>query len=187
MTVDRFLDPPTVVHPNSDTVEDFKLLNAYTEMLVAIQHSPYFSKYLRSTSEVAVGGKVLTRTLALRISAIGPRWNGEMATSRPELSETAGCVVQLLSTLCAAFVKKSDQEAVVPLETKQSVMPLLRRWAGEREHEFLGTTSLRTYRQLSGEASLRADAKQLRRQLKNWNVCGLPSCDATEKLLACGK
>lgn len=186
MTVARFLNPPVVVHPSSATVEDFELLNAYHEMLVAIQHSHYFAKYLRSNDPNAANGKRLSRVLAQRIGAVGPRWNREM-TKNSERSGAAACSLELLSTLCTAFVKEADQETVVTSQTKQSLMPLLRRWGRERAHEVLGFVSTRTYEQLSGNATYQAGARTLRRQYKNWNVCGLLNCGITENLKACAK
>jgi hypothetical protein len=188
-TVERFLNSPTTINPDRDAVEDLQLYNAYFETLVAIQHTPYFAKYLRSTKAIAAGGKLLPQALAQRLVQLGPRWERQIInppSDKPDgyYSSAAGSTIQLLSTLCTAFIKESDQNIVIPQETKNALIPLLRRWA--RRRDFLGTVSTRVLDILLSP-SFCVGVNNVRRQLKNWNICGMPNCIIKTDLKACGR
>src|SRR5580698_665226 len=74
--VDRFLDPPAVTSTTDpELVVDFRCWNVYVEMMVQIQHTPYFAKYLRSSKPIAAKGKLLPRVLAERLLERAPRWD----------------------------------------------------------------------------------------------------------------
>jgi|SRR5882762_7430288 len=69
---------------------------------------------------VAANGKQLPQVLAEHIAELGFAWEPELRKpSDHELSEDhkksiVASAMQLLSTLCTAFVKETDQETVVP-------------------------------------------------------------------------
>ena len=74
----KFLDPPSTSFPKTETNEDLTLHNAYLEMLVATQHTPYFAKYLRSSDPRATDNTRLAPVLASRLFALAPRWDQQI-------------------------------------------------------------------------------------------------------------
>jgi hypothetical protein len=198
-TVERYLNPPPLpsgsTDADADFITDYKTYNAYLEMLVQIQHSPYFAKYLRSRNAVAVDGKRLPGALAARVLEQSSRWDRLMLTkprNRPELyyeSAMESCL-QLLSTLLAAFVKVEDQEAVVPMATRQALLPWLIKWTRRYSNNselLLGSVAHRVWAQLSPEVDIKDAVKQVRRTHKNWDACAMPLCSSKADNKACGR
>ncbi|KAF8576782.1 hypothetical protein K439DRAFT_603167 [Ramaria rubella] len=141
-TVSRFHVPPPIdveldshscgIKCDTRILDDHKLWNAYFQMLVQIQHSPYFAKYLRSKSPIAADGKRLPRVLAERLLERAPVWDHFMLSKASDLPEVhyeiiAGSAVQLLSTLLTVFVKEADQNTVVPRATREGLVPWLKK------------------------------------------------------------
>lgn len=195
-TVDRFIDPPEIPSKNPADITQFKIFSPCSEMLVQTQHNAYFSKYLRSKSPLAANGKRLPRIVAERIAEIGFAWEPELRrpTSR-DLDERyksiLGSAVQLLSTLCTAFVKVPDQESVVPAELREKLMPLLKEWARRYRGTFMGDVTLRVSAAWSPELHrdgwFKDEVKKVRKQALGWDICGLPGCEVTTGLKACSK
>ena len=195
-TVSRFLDPPPLRGVPIDAKADLSFHNAYLEMLVQIQHNPYFAKYLRSQKPIAADGKQLPRVLAERLLEHAPRLDRLMLarpTNRPTLyyESVATSSVQLLSTLLVMFVKVKDQETILPALTRQGLLPWLHKWshryANKDADTPLGSISLRALAQISSKIDIRADAKQVRRKIKNWDVCAIPSCEKKTNNQACSR
>jgi len=193
--VDRFLEAPAPppVFPQ-EMAEDFKVNNTYIEMIGVVSHTPYFSKYFRSQLPAAEGGKKIMRVLAQRLIELGPSWDRKMLhppTDRePGYYESAaGTAIQLLSTLLAAFIKEPKESPILlSRETKAALLPWLKKW--EKRYigkEFLGMVCNRTRIQLEGSVEIKKDAKDVRRALKNWMVCGKPGCESTSSLKTCGR
>lgn len=193
--VDRFLESPSLppTFPQ-DMVEDFKLNNTYIEMIGATSHTPYFAKYFRSQLPSAEGGKQLMRVLGQRLVELGPSWDRKMlhppmGREQGYYESAAGTAIQLLSTLLAAFIKEPKESPILlPKETKAALLPWLKKW--EKRYlgkEFLGMVCNRTRSQLEGNADMKKDAKDVRKVLKNWMVCGKPGCESTSSLKACGR
>lgn len=191
-TVDRFLKPPVPVNETPDIVKELKLNNAYFEMLVAIQHSPYFTKYLRSQKPVAAGGKKLTQVLGERLLELAPTIDNMVRhppTNRPDgyFLGFLGNAIQLLSTLLTIFIKESEQRTVLSQETKDGLTPWILSWLQRYPREFLAEPCKRTLLAFSGDEKFTKEAKNVRREWKNWNECGLPSCTSTANLKVCSK
>ncbi|KDR73653.1 hypothetical protein GALMADRAFT_228099 [Galerina marginata CBS 339.88] len=192
--VNGFLEPPPLpLGAPQELVEEFNINNTYVEMMGAISHTPYFTKFLRSRLPVADGGKVLMRVLAQRLVDIAPTWDRKMLNPpldrEPGYYESAaGTSIQLLSTLLAAFVKEGkDSPILLTPELKAKLLPWLKKWDQRHRREFLGVVCNRTRNLLEGQANLMRDAHQIRRMLKNWNSCGKPGCESTSNLKACGR
>jgi hypothetical protein len=98
-----------------------------------------------------------------------------------------GSAVQLLSTLCTHFINETDRSAVIPSETQQKLLPFLRVWSRRYDGQFLGDVSLRMIAYLSKRTRLDEEFNRVRKSYKNWDVCGLPSCDLRKHLKVCGK
>jgi len=193
--VDRLLEAPGLppAFPQ-EMAEDFKVNNTYIEMLGAISHTPYFAKYFRSQLPSAEGGKRLMRVLAQRLVELSPSWDRKMlhppVGREPGYYESAaGTAIQLLSTLLAAFIKEPKESPILlSRETKVALLPWLKKW--EKRYlgkEFLWRVCNRTRSQLEGNAEMKKDAKDVRKALKNWMVCGKPGCESTSSLKACGR
>ncbi|KDQ17032.1 hypothetical protein BOTBODRAFT_30421 [Botryobasidium botryosum FD-172 SS1] len=189
-TVDRFIDPPTVASDDPEQIADYNLHNAYSEMLVQVQHSPYFAKYMRTKSS---NGKKLSRALAQRLAQRAATWDHRMAHPPPNLPENyhvsmATNACQLLSTLCTLFVKQLNHD-VVPHEAREALMPYLITWARQHPDDIFGTICLRTWRLILavGGSSTLSDFDMLRKDYKNWEVCGLPFCDSKTDLKVCAR
>ena len=193
--VNRFLEAPGLppVFPQ-EMAEDFKVNNTYIEMLGAISHTPYFAKYFRSQLPSAEGGKRLMRVLAQRLIELSPSWDRKMlhppVDREPGYYESAaGTAIQLLSTLLAAFIKEPKESPILlSREMKVALLPWLKKW--EKRYlgrEFLGRVCNRTRCQLEGNAEVKKDAKDVRKALKNWMICGKPGCESTSNLKACGR
>jgi len=191
-TVDRFLDPPVPTDETLDIAEELKLNNAYFEMLVAIQHSPYFTKYMRSQKPIAANGKKLTQALGERLLELAPTIDRQIRnppSNRPDgyFLGFIGNVIQLLSTLLTIFVKASDQTTVLSQETKDGLKPWISAWLRRYPREFLAEPCKRTLLALDRNARFMEDARTMRRTFKNWNECGLLSCTSTANLKVCSK
>ncbi|KAJ3509300.1 hypothetical protein NLJ89_g5297 [Agrocybe chaxingu] len=192
LLVDRFLQcPPMPGGSAQGLVEEFRLNNTYMEMMAAVSHSPYFTKLLRSQQPKAALGKELMRAVAQRLVDLAPTWDRKMLNTPPDrepgyYESAAGTSIQMLSTLLAAFVKESaDSPVRVTPQVKRALIPWLKKWEQRHRHEFLGMVCNRARGQL--ESRLKDDEQQIRRMLKNWNVCGKPGCSKTSNLKACGK
>lgn len=192
--VDSFLQapPPPPGNPQ-DLIEEFRLNNTYMEMMGAISHTPYFSKFLRSRQPAAEGGKKLMKEVAQRLLDLAPTWDRKMLNTpvdrEPGYYESAaGTAIQMFSTLLAAFIKEPrDSPVRVSPEVKSALIPWLRKWERRHHSEFLGRVSTRARNQLEQDQNLTEEAMGLRRLLKNWAVCGKPGCDSSADLKACSR
>ncbi|KAF8147795.1 hypothetical protein K438DRAFT_459329 [Mycena galopus ATCC 62051] len=152
-TIDRLLNLPTPTDSTTTSDQqgmllDFSAHNPWHEMLVAVQHIPYFAKYLRSRNPIAAAGKKLPQILAGRLFDVSARWEKKMtAPARTTNGEAqrqyyiaaAGNAVQLLSTLCTHFVNKTGSDAVISHETQQKLLPILTVWHRRYNRQFLGS------------------------------------------------
>ena len=172
------------------------LWNTHSDMLARVQHTPYFSKYLRSNKPIAAPGKRLPSVIAERLLEVAPQLDHRMRVGTPERPTTAyqdftATCVRLLSTLLASFVKLPDQEAVVPKATRQGLRPWLKRWnelyGPGTSHPVFGNTISVTWSLLSLNNDIRDTAKAVRKHLINLHRCALPSCDAKGNFKACIK
>jgi hypothetical protein len=195
-TVARFLDPPAVTTiSDPEHAVDFRCWNVYLEMLVQIQHSPYFSKYLRSSKPTAAQGKRLPSVLAERLLDRAPRWDRLMQNEpqifAPHYHESiASSSVQLLSTLLAAFVKQRDQEAVVPRVTRDALLPWLQTWARRysgRNASPTGLGEVCLWAQIPKVVDITREAKTFRKAGLGWETCAMPGCGKTSDNKACAK
>lgn len=194
-TIDRFINLPKITSKKPEDIARFKIFNPCSEMLVATQHNAYFAKCLRSKNVLAANGKILPRVVAERVAELGFAWEPELCNSSVDVvvdyyKSLLGSAVQLLSTLCAAFIKEDDQELVVPKALRDKLKPLLKTWAQRYERQFFGDVSLRVWGLWSpelGNGWLGEEAKKVRKRSLNWEVCGLPGCQVTAGLKACGK
>jgi len=192
--VSRFLEGPRPpLNAPSYMDEDLKVNNAYLEMMAAMSHSPYFTKFLRSQQPASQGGKQLLRVLASRLIEIAPGWDRRMqnppSNHDPGYYESAaGTAVQMISTLLAAFVKEPENSPILLAgEDKNSLLVWLNQWERRYRNEFLGRVCNRAKIQLERHSAMMTDAQQIRRMLKNWNVCGKPDCNVTSNLKVCGR
>ncbi|RDB22154.1 hypothetical protein Hypma_010751 [Hypsizygus marmoreus] len=194
-TVKLFLNPPTSSGDTPEMIQELKLNSAYFEVLVGIQHIPYFAKYLRSSKPTAAGGKKLTQALAERVVSLAPTWDRHLLspevdsrTGRPGdyFKSVIGSAVQLLSTLLTTFVKE-DLATVLSAATKAELLPWLQKWSARYMREFLGEVCLRTLGILSGERGFNKGVRSMRKVFKNWDTCGIPTCEVTENLKVCGR
>jgi hypothetical protein len=130
-TVDRLLNLPIPTDATTaeelEMVVDFPANNPWHEMLVRVQHIPYVSKYLRSSSPVAAAGKRLPQVLADRLVDVSHRWDGYMTASNNTAQgkakheyyvATAGSAVQLLSTLCTNLINEDRNTIISPGRAK---------------------------------------------------------------------
>lgn len=191
-TVDRYINPPPVTGSNPFT-ESFKIYSPCSEMLVQVQHSPYFGKYMRSKKPLAANGKKLPRVVAERLIERGSVWDEELRTSngtdKENLKSILGSALQLLSTLCTAFVKEDNQDNVVPKNIRDGLVPWLKAWERRYRGEFLADVSFRVlllWSPLMSEG-LQEDVKKIRKQTLGWDECGLPGCQNQKDLKACSK
>jgi len=196
-TVNAFLNPPSP--PASATEADLivlKLNNAYLDMLVAVQHTPYFAKYMRSKKPIAAPGKQLPQAISERLVEVGPEFNKYMGN--PALEEKFGrppgyfescteTAVQVLSTILTFFAKEPDPTATIREETKNALKALLKGWIKQAPGSFLANVSERVWLALDGNPLFLRDANKFRKQMKNWDVCGLPMCEAATGLKVCGR
>jgi hypothetical protein len=191
-TVDRFLVPHIPTNVTPDIARELKLNNAYLEMLIAIQHSPYFAKYMRSNKPIATGGKRLTQAVGERLLELAPTFDRLILnppTDRPDgyFLGFIGNVIQLLSTLLTIFVKESDQTTILSRETKDGLSPWISSWLRRYPREFLAEPCRRTLLAFNQDRNFMEGARTMRRTWKNWNQCGLPPCPSTTGLKACSK
>lgn len=190
-TVERYINPPSITTSNPDDIAAFKLFSPCSEMLVQVQHNAYFAKYLRSQKPLAAAGKQLPRVLAERILELGQKWEPELLNPSPQINENyksyLSSALQLLSTVCAVFIKIDNQETVVPKALKDRLIPLLKKWGQRYRGEFLAEVSGRVYALWTPSAGMRADAKRVRKRTLNWEECGLPGCEVKMNLKARSK
>lgn len=191
-TVDRYINLPPNIGSDPFTAS-FKIHNPCSEMLVQVQHCPYFGKYLRSKKPIAANGKKLPRVVAERLIEYGPVWDEEMRTSsstgKDNIKSILGSALQLLTTLCMAFVKEGNQDDVVPKNLRDGLVPLLETWERRYRGEFLANVSLRVlilWGPLMG-SGLQEEVKKIRKQTLGWDECGLPGCRSRKDLKACSK
>ncbi len=197
-TIERALDVPPHNSPHAvtpDIIADLGLINGYVVMLVALQHIPYLTKYLKSAKPCAVPGKRLAAVVAEKLVDLSPRWNEAMRRreSRPNqpsndwvnYNNEAGNIVQLLGSLCTVYIKEKKDD-VIPAPIRERLLPLLTDWARRYRNDFMGVVSLRLY-QILTDPTFKPDVKKMRNLFKNWEVCALPTCSATRNLKACSK
>ncbi|KAJ3895994.1 hypothetical protein GG344DRAFT_61755 [Lentinula edodes] len=182
--VDRFLDPWTAtdgsyIEKDASAREDYQLFNPWLRMLVMVQHNPYLGKYLRSRKPVSSGNQHLTRVLGQRLSHVAARWDREIRKPASDHQEyykgAAADVVQLLSTLLTTFVSSRDSEKILPADTRKKLLPFLSGW----RDLFYDPTMARGDEQVS--------LGDVKKHLKGWDQCGLPTCAATGDMKACGR
>ncbi|KIY72675.1 hypothetical protein CYLTODRAFT_486138 [Cylindrobasidium torrendii FP15055 ss-10] len=187
--VQMFIDPPPVKVPgmDADRRQDMRLHNAYLDMLVAVQHVPYFIHYFRSDKPTAEPGKRLPIVLADRIVSVAQPWHEWILHptddfSRPQYQETLADAIQLLGTLVTIFRKKD----LLPDGTKDALLPWLKKWANMFNGNLLGTVSSRLV-QIFKDPEFRLEMKGMRSMLKNWNTCEYPGCHKKEDLKTCSR
>jgi hypothetical protein len=194
--VDRALNPPTApAFDDPDARLDFAVSNPWVDMLVYVQHTPYFAKYIRSMAPCAVSGRSLPRVFADRLLQHALRWDvllqSNDAMRRTHYLATVGNHGQLLSTLLTLRVKEANQDEVVPRTARVALMPILHGWSLRHRGTLLGDVAMRLVPQLSGEPGMSHHAQDVRRAQKNLATCGLAGCGtkstATQKLRACAK
>lgn len=195
-TVDRLLQLPIPTDTSNslnreEMLADFAINNPWHEMLVQVQHIPYFAKYLRSSNPIAAAGKRLTQILADRLADVCQRWEKYM-TENPRDEEkreyykaAAGSAIQLLSTLGTNFINEPDRNAIISRATRGRLLPFLRMWNRRYEGQFLGDVSLRVTIYMSEVRQLDQDFNKVRKSHKNWDVCGLASCSIRKDLKVC--
>ncbi|KAJ7456942.1 hypothetical protein FB451DRAFT_598732 [Mycena latifolia] len=193
-TVERCLDLPFPADWDPNSVDDFLLDNAWMNMLVAVQHTPYFTRYVRSSSPVADAGKHLPRVLAERFLTLSSRLEHEIARPTPgqpgrqeRYKFIAAKSLLLLGTLLR--LSRSEPRALLRPQTAARLSSFLRRWKTRHHGIFLGAVSGRLHYFLT--ARLQRDrltqpptelaAKTTRRP------CSLPSCPVRDNLQACGR
>ncbi|KAJ7471900.1 hypothetical protein FB451DRAFT_1251353 [Mycena latifolia] len=193
-TIERLLNLPVPTDATGpgeqELVADFPANNPWHEMLVRVQHIPYFAKYLRSSSPIAAAGKGLPQILADRLAAVSQRWDKNMIETKNEDKRqyylaAAGSAIQLLSTLCTHFINEPDRNTVISRETQRKLLPILKVWSRRYDRQFLGDVSLRMVAYMSQVARLDQDFNKVRKSYKNWEVCGLPSCSVRKELKVC--
>ncbi|KAF9024832.1 hypothetical protein BDZ89DRAFT_1162040 [Hymenopellis radicata] len=189
-TIDRALNPPPLVMAGAspDMIADCVLLNGYILMLSALQDIPYFTHYFRSSSPATAQGKRLPGLIAERLVTFSPRWNEGMHRERtrndPDYKNELVTILQLLASLCTIYVR--DDSIAIPSETKERLLPVLEAWKREYRNEDLGRFAQRLYAILTNPA-FRPVVKMVRKGMKNWDMCGLPTCEVKENLKACSK
>ncbi|KAJ7271039.1 hypothetical protein C8J57DRAFT_296185 [Mycena rebaudengoi] len=200
-TVDRFLNLPvqTDWHPVDPTTKlDLPLKNPWLSLLVSVQHTPYFAKYFRSSHPTATDGKQLPRIIAERLVSLSERLESRMTTpipNQPGIQEYYGDIaanaLQFLSTLLTHFSHRSDIHTIIPPQTIAQLLPSVSKWRVRHRGQFLGDVSFRVQAYLSGmmqrDPELKSFSEEARKTWKNWEVCGLPSCQIKKDLKACGK
>ncbi|KAH6904321.1 hypothetical protein BKA70DRAFT_1403511, partial [Coprinopsis sp. MPI-PUGE-AT-0042] len=198
-TVDRFLNPPSLPPGlrspvSSPPIEElFQLINPYFDVLVQIQHLPYFSKFLRSQHPSATNGRRLPEALASRLAELAPKLNsGRMLQSheafkREYYERTLGDVCQLLSTLLVVYTRDKDRAGLITPTIKAKLTPYLRRWSQQYHNSFAGDTTSRTIELLNDHSRLREEFEPVRKYFKGLSECGLPGCSATANLKACAR
>ena len=194
--VGRFLEPPPLPSNLPPFMTDeSKLNNPYLEMLSVVSHTPYFSRFLCSGEAYAEGGKRLMQTIAERLVLLAPSWDRKMINPPPDsdreqgyYQSAASTPIQLLSTLLVIFVKEPQGSPhLIRPETQTDLISWLKIWERRHADEFLGRVSTRTLGQLTKRPHVMQEVMQMRRHLKNWDVCGKAGCNKTINLKACSR
>jgi hypothetical protein len=192
--VGRFLEPPPLPsNVPAFLTDEFRLNNPYLEMLGVVSHTPYFSRFLSSNAAAADGGKKLIQAIAVRLVALGPSWDHKMINPPPDRDQgyyqsAASTPIQLLSTLLVIFVKEQrDSPHLIQSDTETELISWLRIWERRHVNDFLGRVSSRTLGQLKRNPHIMQEVLQMRRLLKNWDVCGQAGCDKNTDLKACSR
>lgn len=144
---------------------------------------------------MAANGKVLPRVVAERIIERGSTWDEELRTSSNHeqtegIKSVLGSALQLLSTLCTAFVKEDNQDDVVPKTLRDSLVPWLKTWERRYRDEFIADVSFRVqllWSPMMDDSGLQGEVKKIRKQTLGWDECGLPGCQSRKDLKACSK
>lgn len=102
--------------------------------------------------------------------------------------------------LLTTFVSSRDFEKILPADTRKKLLPFLSGWrdlfydptmAGGDEQVSLGDVCFRTVIQLSSERDKRPQVHQyilkVKKHLKGWDQCGVPTYAATGDMKACGR
>ncbi|KAG5646380.1 hypothetical protein DXG03_003703 [Asterophora parasitica] len=169
---------------------DFAVSNAWHEMLVQVQHLPYFAKYLRSSKAMAAPGKRLAQVLAERLTEVAKPWDRKMRLASEDEQKyymaAAGAAGQLLSTVCTHFINKPDRRTVISSEVQLRLLPFLTAWSNRYDRQFLGDVSLRLMVFMSGPV-LDEEFKKIRKSYKNWEVCELQDCNVKRDLKMCAR
>ncbi|KAJ6578846.1 hypothetical protein DFH09DRAFT_1148480 [Mycena vulgaris] len=195
-TVERCLDLPSPADWDPNSVDDFLLDNAWMHMLLAVSYTPYFSRYIRSSSPVAVAGKHLPRIVAERFLILSSRLEHEIAKPSPDepgrqqrYTFLAITSLALLATLLR--LSRSEPSVIIGPQTASRLSSFLRRWKTRHRGSFLGTVSNRVHYLLSAKPQQdrpppAADpvAKPARKFL---SLCSLPSCQVKGTFQACGR
>lgn len=188
--VQDFFGPPSRSDaPNAQIAEELDVYNAYFEVIKSSQHVPYFSKFLR----VSPYAEKLPQAICdrLLVPEVGPKWT--TLFSDPYPLSVAAMVVQVLNTILTSYTKKGTPDNLLKKKTKEDILKLLGIWIlqapSNQDGRFLRTVSERTVRGLTSPQFAKTLANQARRELKNWEVCGLPSCGIKDDriLKACSR
>jgi len=192
--VNHFLEPPSLPsNIPAFMTDEFRLNNPYLEMISAVSHTPYFSRFLLSNEAGAAGGKKLMQSVAERLVALAPNLDRKMIDPPPDrepgyYQSAASTPIQLLSTLLVIFVKEPrDSPHIIRTDTETELILWLRIWKRRHGNEFLGSVSSRTLGQLTKQPHIMQEVLQMRRLLKNWDVCGKVGCNKTTELKACSR
>ncbi|KAJ7699379.1 hypothetical protein B0H17DRAFT_1049605 [Mycena rosella] len=145
-TVERCLALPFPADWDPEVADDFLLDNAWTNMLVAVQHTPYFTRYVRSSAPAADAGKHLPRVLAERFLTLASRLEHEIARPSPRQDRykfVAAKSLLLLGTLLR--LSRAEPRSVLGPQTAARLGSFLRRWKARHHGIFLGAVSGRLH------------------------------------------
>ncbi|KAJ7080004.1 hypothetical protein B0H15DRAFT_857664 [Mycena belliarum] len=194
-TVERCINLPFPADWDPNAVEDFLLDNAWMNMLVAVQHTPYFNRYFRSSSPVADPGKRFPQVLAERFLTLAPRLEHEISRSSPghpgrqERSKfVAAKSLLILGTLLR--LSRLEPRVLLPRQLVARLSSFLRRWKTRHHGVFLGAISGRLHFFITARIPRPSPApdppseppvKPMRKP------CSLPSCPVRDNLQTCGR
>jgi len=193
--VSRYLDPPPLQDvTDEEFTRHYQLYNAYIEMMVHIQDSPYFTKYLRSNKPLAAPGKRLPSVLAQRLLDLAPDLDLRMRSpthNRPAIfwRRIACSCVALLCTLLAVFIKVPDLNVVINADIRQGLSVWLTKWHLRYSSidPVLEMWFVKTCCLLCPSTAVKNKAKLVRRRFKNLDECALPICSAKDGCKICSK
>jgi len=196
--VSRYLDPPPLQDvTDEEFTKHYPLHNAHLDMMVIIQHIPYFTKYLHSSKPLAAPGKRLPSVLAKRLLDFAPHLDLRMrspAQNRPTdfYQNIARCCVALLCNLLVIFIKVPDQNLVIDAGVRQGLLLWLRKWdqrysSARSDDPVLGEWCATICSQLCPDIYAKHEAKLVRRRFKNLSKCALPGCTVKDNCKICAK